>query len=86
MVLRKSKADNKVLFIDASKEFIKVTNNNKLTEDNIMHIYNWWHDRKSVPYTCQLVDAAKIAEEDYNFTVSTYVEQEDTREKSISKY
>ncbi|WP_297017388.1 type I restriction-modification system subunit M [uncultured Dialister sp.] len=81
MVLRKSKADNKVLFIDASKEFIKVTNNNKLTEDNIMHIYNWWHDRKSVPYTCQLVDAAKIAEEDYNFTVSTYVEQEDTREK-----
>ena len=38
MVLKKSKAENKTLFVDASKEFVKVTNNNKLTEDNIAKI------------------------------------------------
>ena len=38
MVLKKSKADNRTLFIDASAECIKVTNNNKLTEENIRHI------------------------------------------------
>ena len=81
MVLKKSKTDNKVLFIDASKEFVKVTNSNKLTEENIMHIYNWWHERKDVQYICKLVDASAIAEEEYNLSVSSYVEQEDTREK-----
>ena len=81
MVLKKSKTDNKVLFMDASKEFVKVTNSNKLTEENIMHIYNWWHNRKDVQYICKLVDASDIAEEEYNLSVSSYVEQEDTREK-----
>lgn len=81
MVLKKSKADNQVLFIDASKECIKVTNSNKLTPENIQHIYDVWKQRKNQTYVAQLVKAEKIEEEDYNLSVSTYVEQEDTREK-----
>ena len=81
MVLKKSKADNQVLFIDGSKECIKVTNSNKLTAENIQHIYDVWKQRKNQTYVAQLVKAEKIEEEDYNLSVSTYVEQEDTREK-----
>lgn len=81
MVLKKSKRDNQILFIDGSKECIKVTNSNKLTPENIQHIYDIWKQRENQKYVAQLVKAEKIEEEDYNLSVSTYVEQEDTREK-----
>ncbi len=81
MTLRKSKPDSGILFIDASKEFIKVTNDNKLTEENIQNILKLYTDRQDKEYLAKLVDRDKIAEEDYNLSVSTYVEKEDTREK-----
>ena len=81
MVLKKSKAENKTLFVDASKEFVKVTNNNKLTEDNIAKIVASFVDREDKDYFCRLVPNDEIATQDYNLSVSTYVEQEDTREK-----
>lgn len=81
MVLKKSKSENSTLFIDASKEFVKVTNNNKLTQENIETILNAFKDRKDIEHFARLVPNSKIAEEDYNLSVSTYVEQEDTREK-----
>lgn len=80
MVLKKSKAENKTLFVDASKEFVKVTNNNKLTEDNIAKIVASFVDREDKDYFCCLVPNDEIATQDYNLSVSTYVEQEDTRE------
>lgn len=80
MVLKKSKSDNNVLFIDASKEFVKVTNNNKLTEDNLAKIESAYVERKTVDYFTKLVPNSDIAKENYNLSVSTYVEQEDTRE------
>ena len=80
MVLKKSKAENKTLFIDASKEFVKVTNSNKLTEENISKIVAVFTDRTDTQYFCRLVPNDEIAENDYNLSVSTYVEQEDTRE------
>ena len=80
MVLKKSKAENKTLFVDASKEFVKVTNNNKLTEDNIAKIVASFVDREDKDYFCRLVLNDEIAAQDYNLSVSTYVEQEDTRE------
>lgn len=81
MVLKKSKAENSTLFIDASKEFVKVTNNNKLTQENIDNILNAYIERKDIPYFSRLVLNSEIAEQDYNLSISTYVEQEDTREK-----
>ena len=81
MVLKKSKKDNSILFIDASKECVKVTNNNKLTDENIEHIVKIFTDREDKDYVARLVSNTEIGENDYNLSVSTYVEKEDTREK-----
>ncbi len=81
MVLKKSKTDNKTLFIDASKECVKVTNSNKLTEENISKIVTEVFTREDVDYFARLVPYEEIKEQEYNLSVSTYVEQEDTREK-----
>ncbi len=81
MVLKKAKIDNCTLFIDATKECIKVTNSNKLTDDNIQNILNAFTERKDIDHVCKLVSNGDIAASEYNLSVSTYVEQEDTREK-----
>ena len=81
MVLKKNKYQNSTLFIDASKECVKVTNNNKLTEDNIAKIVAAFTEQNDIEYFCRLVPNDEIAENDYNLSVSTYVEAEDTREK-----
>jgi type I restriction enzyme M protein len=81
MILKKSKKDNSTLFIDATKECVKVTNNNKLTDKNIESIMKIFTDRKDIDYISKLVSNKEIGENDYNLSVSTYVEKEDTREK-----
>lgn len=80
IVLKKSKSDNKTLFIDASAEFVRGGNKNKLTEVNRDKILNTLTLRKDVKYFAKLVDNKTIAENDYNISVSSYVVQEDTRE------
>lgn len=80
MVLKKSKKENSTLFIDASKHYQKVTNNNKLTNKNIDDILRLFIEWKDVQYVAKLVDNNVIASNDYNLSVSTYVEKEDTRE------
>ena len=83
MVLKKSKADNCTLFIDASKECVKVTNNNKLTtgkNGNIQRIIDAYTKRMDHDHFAKLVPNAKVEEKDYNLSVSTYVEQKETRE------
>ena len=81
MVLKKGKADNKTLFIDASAECIKVTNNNKLTQANIERIVDTFANRAEEAHFSHLASYEEIADNDYNLSVSTYVEAEDTREK-----
>ena len=81
LVLKKGKRDNSVLFIDATKECVKVTNNNKLTDANIANVLKAFADRQTVKHFAALVPHEDIAAQDYNLSVSTYVEQEDTREK-----
>lgn len=81
MVLKKNKKDSSTLFIDASKECVKVTNNNRLTDDNIENIVNIFTKREDKDYVARMVSNKEIEENDYNLSVSTYVEQEDTREK-----
>ena len=80
MVLKKSKTDNTVLFIDASNEFMKVTNNNKLTPENIDRIVSEFTSREDVEYFSRSVPYSEIQENDFNLSVSTYVEKEDKRE------
>lgn len=81
MVLKKNKLDNSILFINASKEFIKVTNNNKLTQQNINKILEYYEKRENIKYISTLASYDKIVEENYNLSVNTYIELEDTREK-----
>ena len=80
LVMAKNKVENKTLFIDASKEFKKETNNNVLNPENIETIVNEFRERADVEYFARLVDNSEIMENDYNLSVSTYVEKEDTRE------
>ena len=81
MVLKKGKPDSRVLFIDATNECIKVTNNNKLTQANMDRIVDTFAGREEVQHFSHLASYDEIAENDYNLSVSSYVEAEDTREK-----
>lgn len=80
IVLKKSKNDNKILFIDASKEFIHVGNKNKLSETNRKKILDAFIQRENIAHFTALVENEAIGENAYNIAVSSYVEQEDTRE------
>ena len=81
MVLKKCKENNKTLFIDATNECIKVTNNNKLTQENMDKIINCFTKRNEIEYFSHLASYDEVLENEYNLSVSTYVEAEDIREK-----
>jgi len=81
MVLKRGKPDNTVLFIDATNECIKVTNNNKLTQANMDRIVETFAKRAEIKHFSHLADYNEVSGNDYNLSVSTYVEAEDTREK-----
>lgn len=80
MVLKKSKAENSTLFIDASKYFVKETNSNRLSNENIAHILTLYKNRQNVQYCAKLIPNSVIEENDYNLSVNTYIETEDTQE------
>lgn len=81
MAMKKNKADNRTLFIDATGECVKVTNNNKLTPENIDRIVEVFAKREEVRHFSYLAAYEEVAGNDYNLSVSTYVEARDTREK-----
>lgn len=83
MLLKKNKTDNSILFVDASNEFVKVTKNNRLSEENINRIVSAVATRYEEEYFTKLVSNVEVGNEQnaYNLSVSTYVEAKDTREK-----
>ena len=80
IVLKKSKRDNATLFIDASAEFVRSGNKNKLTEANQQKVLDAFTARQNVAHFARLVDNGDIAANGYNIAVSSYVEQQDTRQ------
>ncbi len=80
IVLKKSKKDNKTLFIDASAEFVRGGNKNKLNDTNRAKILEAFTERNDKEYFTKLVDNKTLEENDYNIAVSNYVVGEDTRE------
>ena len=82
LVLSKNKTENKTQFIDAGGEdfFKKETNNNVLTDEHIAKIIDLFAKKENVEYLSAWVDNEKIAENDYNLSVSAYVEAKDIRE------
>ena len=81
IVLKKSKADNAVLFIDASAEFVRGGNKNKLSEANREKILDAYVARRDIDHFARLVPKKDIAENEYNIAVSSYVEQNNETEK-----
>ncbi|MFV0141064.1 type I restriction-modification system subunit M [Empedobacter falsenii] len=82
LVLSKHKSEYKTQFIDATGEefFKKVTNNNMLEDVHIEKIMQLFDSKENVEHVALTIDNAKIAENDYNLSVSSYVEAVDTRE------
>ncbi|MDX6479871.1 MAG: type restriction enzyme protein [Gaiellaceae bacterium] len=80
VVLKRSKSDNKTLFIDASKEFVRQGNKNKLTEKNRQRILDAFAARADESHFSTLIENSVIAAGDYNIAVTSYIEGEDTRE------
>ena len=80
LVLSKHKPDTKTQFIDASALFKKETNNNILLDEHLLRIMNAFADKTDVPHYSTCVEHSAIAANDYNLSVSSYVEARDTRE------
>jgi type I restriction enzyme M protein len=80
IIIKKSKKDNSTLFIDASAEFVRGGNKNKLSAANRNRILNAFIERKDEDYFARLVPNSEIAANDYNIAVSSYVIKEDTSE------
>lgn len=82
LVLSKHKSDTKTQFIDASGEefYKKETNNNILTEEHIEKIMEIFDSKEDIEYVSKSVEYDNIVAENYNLSVSTYIEAKDTRE------
>ncbi|MCD8297776.1 MAG: type I restriction-modification system subunit M, partial [Prevotella sp.] len=80
IVLKKNKKDNRICFIEASKEFVHEGNKNKLSPENINRIYKTHWNKSEVEHFSHVVTIGDVEEHDFNLSVSTYVEPEDTRE------
>jgi type I restriction enzyme M protein len=81
IVLKKSKHDNATLFIDASAEFVRSGNKNKLTSKHRKKILDAFTARESIEHFARLVPNQEIGENEYNIAVSSYVEQKNEREE-----
>jgi type I restriction enzyme M protein len=82
LVLSKHKTESNTQFIDASGEdfFKKATNNNVLLDEHIEKIMQIFDSKEDVEHVAKTIDNSKIAENDYNLSVSSYVEAKDNRE------
>ncbi len=81
LVLSKHKTDSRIQFMDAGELYQKETNNNILTDEHIKKIMGAFDSKADIPYFSRSADYDEIVKNEYNLSVSTYVEQEDTREK-----
>ncbi len=74
LIFKKQKTDDKVLFIDASREFKSGKNQNQLTSENIQKIVDTYQDRKTVDKYAYLASLAEVQENDYNLNIPRYVD------------
>jgi type I restriction enzyme M protein len=80
LVLKKSKKDNNVLFINAEREFARSGTKNKLRPDDINKILETFTNRKDSEYFARLVSHEEIKKNKFSLSISTYINAEDTRE------
>ena len=80
LVLKKNKSDSKVLFIDATNEFVRGDAKNKISKTHAKKILECYSNRKTYEHFSRLVEHQEIADKEYNISVGAYVQPEDTRE------
>ncbi|MGL4768827.1 MAG: type I restriction-modification system subunit M [Mycoplasmoidaceae bacterium] len=80
MILKKNRKDQPILFIDASNQYEKINNNNRLNKDNINFIINLYKERIEEKYISSLVHRSDIELNNYSLNVNTYIESEDKSE------
>ncbi|HOP57235.1 MAG TPA: type I restriction-modification system subunit M [Bacillota bacterium] len=80
MVLRKNKKDNKIHFVDASKEFVRIDIKNKLSPANITKILDSVRYKTNSDHFSKYVDVSDVVEKEYNLAVNTYIETENNDE------
>lgn len=73
LILKKNKTDNNILFIDASEEFVRNINKNKLSDENINNILNLLKDRKSIESKSYLATYEEVKSNNYNISVNSYL-------------
>ncbi|MBP1047292.1 type I restriction-modification system subunit M [Enterococcus sp. BWM-S5] len=74
IILKKNRTARDVLFIDASNDFIKGKNQNKLSEENIEKIIATYKERKDVEKYAHVASFDEIKENDYNLNIPRYVD------------
>lgn len=81
LVFKKCRKDSDVLFIDASREFDKEKNQNKLTDQNIEKIFEVYKDRKQIEKYSHKANIEEIKENEYNLNIPRYVDTFEEEEK-----
>ena len=81
MVLKKNRINKDILFIDASNDFEKGKNQNKLSADNIEKIISTYRERKEVPKYAHLASIEEIRQNDYNLNIPRYVDTTEEEEE-----
>ncbi|MHB1191947.1 MAG: type I restriction-modification system subunit M [Longimicrobiales bacterium] len=74
LFFRKGKKDDSVFFIDASQEFAKGKNQNRLRDEDIEKILATWRARRSVERYAELVTVKDIEQNDFNLNMPLYVD------------
>jgi hypothetical protein len=78
LVFKKNRSKKeKVFFIDASREFVRATNQNRLREEDVERIVRLYRKRKNIPHHCRAVSLKEISDNDFNLKIPFYVEQPD---------
>lgn len=80
LVLSKHKTETTTQFIDASGLFKKETNNNFLLDEHIEQIMAVFDSKANVDHFAQSVSFEKVVANDYNLSVSSYIDAKDNRE------
>lgn len=78
MLLKKNKKDNNILFVDASREYVKANKNNRLEDENIENIVKGVEERIEKQYFTHIASYDEVKDNNFDLTVENYVEQEDT--------
>lgn len=68
------KDDQDILFIDASREFDKEKNQNRLSQDNISKIFETYKNRKEIDKYSHRASLDEIKENDFNLNIPRYVD------------